>query len=136
MDQHLQVAISGYGSGASNVSEINDAIETAWEELFTDPASASETAAFLGLPLQNLPKKPPYSAQPYEGGVGAVETALIILAYKFIDDVAYDLVKDAAKDTLKRGLQLLWGEMLRERVEEHLQTGGLGPEKPVPDDIQ
>ena len=61
---------------------------------------------------------------------------MIIFAYKLVDDVAYDLIKDAAEYAAKRGLQRLWGQMLKERVEEHLQTGGLGPERPVPDDIQ
>jgi hypothetical protein len=136
MDEHQRIPISGVGSGASNVSQINEAIDKAWQEILTDPVLARDTAAVLGLPLENLPKKPPYSAQPYEGGMGPVETALIIFAYKFVDDVAYDLIKDVTKDAAMQGLKLLWGEVVKERVEEHLQTGGLGPERPVPDDIQ
>jgi hypothetical protein len=136
MDNQEPVPIAGYGTGRSNAPQINGAITSAWGEILRDPNSAAEAASILKVPVEELPNMPPYFAEPYEGGTGVVETALIIFAYKLVDDVAYDLVKDVAKDAVKGALKVLWDDIVQERVEDQLESGGFGPERPIPDDVQ
>jgi len=135
-DEEKQIEIASYASGAADLVQINDAVQKAWEQIVDDPVTRAEAAELLGRRPEDLPRRSPFSARPSEAGLGVVETALLIVAVDFARDLGYDMLKDAAKETVKSALKSLWNQLLKERVEEGLPTGGIGPETGVPDDVQ
>lgn len=135
MSDNEQV-IAAYATGSAGFAKVDKAMDQAWAEILADPKSLKRAAKILDLPVAKIPKKSPYSARPDHAGIGAVETAILIVAFDFVRDVGYDFLKDAAKESVKDGLKILWNLLVKERAEEHLPDDAFGAERPVPDDVQ